>query len=453
MKVILSNKVYVNVPENLQEEVRREFTFTVPDPFNENKPNYVPRYVSQVMFLKNTACVSRGNLDKIVAILGEDEVNVIDKTISVPVNIPKPTFTPRDDQATIVDDFVDNDRRIALVNGKPGFGKTILALFLAYRLQEKTLVVCTTTNIRDQWIAEVKKWFGFTPGVIGGGKFSNPEAPIVIGNIQTVFKFKDKISKMFGMLIVDECHHCSASTFNDVIEHSHAKYRIGLSGTLKRKDGLHCLFPGLFSSKIYSPEESNTLPIKVVRLLTNITFPGNHMIPWAIRTNNLYNNPDYRELTRVLAQMSIDRGYKVLVTGDRVEYLKWLQESLENTRLFIGEAPYNTTETRTQYLQDIDNGTASGVVASTSIFSEGISANPLSMLIHTNSTNNASLIEQLGGRIRRMFPGKKLPIIIDIVLKGGTAENHSKEREAIYLELGWEVCTVNSFSGLQKQLT
>lgn len=460
MKIVLSNKVYVKVPEDLAETLKKLFTFEIPDPFNSSKPNYIPRYVGQAMSLnKETLTISRGHFESvksaILSNIPNTEFNIIDRTISVPVKIPSPSFTLRQDQSNVVNQFEEGITRNineCLLNGNPGFGKTIAALAIAYRLQQKTLVVCTTTTIRDQWVAEVKKWFGFTPGIIGAGSIKNIESPIVIGNIQTVVKYKTELSKQFGLLVIDECHHCSATTFNDVIEYSHAKYRLGLSGTLIRKDGLHILFPGLFGTNVLIPPENNILSPTVVKLNTNLEFPGNHMMPWATRLNKLYDNPDYKFIVKALIRMALERGYVPLITSDRVSMLKELLEEFPDMRLFIGEPPHNDTATRELYIKEVLNGKATGILASTGIFSEGMSVNNLSLLIHLSSTNNESLLSQLAGRIMRIHPNKNSPIIIDLLLSGVTGINHWKSRKAFYESRGWKIKHAASYSDLDRFL-
>lgn len=93
----------------------------------------------------------------------------------------------------------------------------------------------------------------------------NIDSPIVVGNIQTVVKYANELSREFGLLILDEVHHCPASTFDKVLNHSFAAVKLGLSGTLLRKDGKHVLFKGWFGSNIIVPKEENVLIPTVLR--------------------------------------------------------------------------------------------------------------------------------------------------------------------------------------------
>ena len=115
-------------------------------------------------------------------------------------------------------------------------------MHIAAKLGQKTLVVTHTSALRDQWAEEVEKLYGFMPGIIGGGKYSI-NGPIVVGNVQSIVKNMDVVAKGFGTIIMDEAHHTPATTFTNIINECHGRYRIALSGTMTRKDGKHCLFP------------------------------------------------------------------------------------------------------------------------------------------------------------------------------------------------------------------
>ena len=116
MKIVLSNKVYVKVPEDLAETLKKLFTFEIPDPFNSSKPNYIPRYVGQAMSLnKETLTISRGHFESvksaILSSIPNTEFNIIDRTISVPVKIPSPSFILRQDQSNVVNQFEEGITR------------------------------------------------------------------------------------------------------------------------------------------------------------------------------------------------------------------------------------------------------------------------------------------------------------------------------------------------------
>ena len=113
-------------------------------------------------------------------------------------------------------------------------GKDFTGLAIAAKLGQKTLVVTHTTNLRNQWEKEVKKCFGYTAGRIGSGMF-NIDAPIVCGNIQTLYRRMDDIKKEFGTIILDEMHHVSSPTFTRIVDEMPSRYKIDLLELLKEK--------------------------------------------------------------------------------------------------------------------------------------------------------------------------------------------------------------------------
>lgn len=313
------------------------------------------------------------------------------------------------------------------------FGKTISALAIAHKLQEKTLIVCTNVDIRRMWEKEIEKWFGYEPSIIGSGK-KEWDKPITVSNIQTIRKLGMELSGEFGFLVIDEAHHCTASTFDSLVMNSRAKYKLGLTGTLWRKDGLHVCFPNYFGTKIFKPKESNTLPPTIHRYKIPLDIPGTSKVPWALRINELYEDPVYRGKIRDLANSYALLGHKVLVVADRTELLEWLNEdNLVPSFMITGKI-----EDRLD-IQDAVTSCKGGCVlyATQSIFAEGISLNALSCVILGAPTNNQSLVNQVIGRIQRIQEGKLAPVAIDLHLKGNTGSRHASTRKGIYATRGW----------------
>ncbi|QQO38488.1 DNA helicase [Vibrio phage VPG01] len=426
MKVVLSNKAYLKPDDQLRERLEKNLTYQIFEPHSKTS---IPKLILHYgLVAKGTYWLPVSRLD----LLQGYEVEYIDKRTILPETFPEPKFTLREDQQEIFDEADDS----CIINAKPGFGKTILALALAWKLGQKTLVVCTTTAIRDMWIDEVRKWFDIEPGIIGSGQFDH-ESPITIGNIQTLSKHGIKLADQFGLMIVDEMHHTPASTFTKLLMESKARYKIGLSGTLKRKDGLECLFKDFFGMKVFVPEVANTIPPTIHLYDTDVELSGNQMIPWANKVNAVMENPHYRKQVLALANCYIKMGHKVIVVSDRIEFLKYIHEHVKGrSALFIGET---STEDRIQLQKDMSAGKLDIFNASQNIFSEGISQNELScMILGSPIGDNESLLEQLAGRIMRKAEGKLDPVLVDLKLEGWTGGRHRRARTAIYGKNGWQ---------------
>lgn len=445
MKVSISNKVYCKPTPEQWDYISKQTTYHIDTPGSK-----YPK-----MF-KNSGSVSeeikwfpvtRLDLLENLGIVPE----IIDRRTLVPVEIPEPIFKLREeDQLPIFEECDDT----CIVNGKPGFGKTILALALAWKFGQKTLVICTNTTIREMWIKEVRKWFGFEPGVIGSGKF-NIDPPIVISNIQTVNKHAITLRKTFGTVIVDEVHHCVATTFTNFLEESTARYKIGLSGTLKRKDGLNVMFKDYFGFKIFSPPVNNTLPPTIHRFRLKTQISGNMNVPWALRANDVYSDPEYKLAMITACELYCRAGHRVLFVSDRIELIDTILAALDErgitTYRIVGETDL---EGREQVQKDVAKGGPSVLGASQSIFSEGVSLNQLSCLVLGSLVNNESLLEQLAGRIQRITEGKLDPVMIDFQLEGGTGINQAQGRTAVYRNNGWDIInfSLDNMSKLEKIL-
>lgn len=436
LKVSISNRMYFKPDEELWEYVKTHTTYSIMTPGAK-----FPKV------FQNCGKVGKGIYWMPITRMDLLEnkgfkPQVIDRRACPSAKIPKPSFNLRPDQKEIYDDIVKDGVENCIINGKPGFGKTILALALAHALQVKTLVICTNTSIRTMWVKEVERHFGFTPGIIGSGKM-NIDSPIVISNIQTLNKHSQKLGKEFGLVIVDEMHHCVATTFTNFLTFSSAKYKIGLSGTLKRKDGLNVMFKDFFGTKVYSPSINNTVPPTIHTYKIPVELSGNMAVPWATRANDVYMHPVYKSVIQDLCRIYADLGHKVLFVSDRTAILEELSEFLNSIDIPAEVIIGTTGETERLDIQGrVARGETKVLCASQSIFSEGISLNELSCLILGSLVNNESLLEQLAGRIQRITEDKLDPVFVDIRLTGGVAWNQAASRRAVYLNNGWKVLDI-----------
>ena len=274
-------------------------------------------------------------------------------------------------------------------------------------------------------------------GIIGSGEFDIDHS-IVVGNIQTLTKIIPEIAKEFGTVIVDECHHVTATTFTAFLDGMYARYKIGLSGTMKRKDGKHILFRDFFGSKLFQPAEENTLTPTVKVVKTGVALTAGE--PWAKKINLLLYDPDYQDFIATVAKIEIERGHKVLIIADRVEFLQKVGEQIGETCVCITGG--TTFEERTELIRQIENNEKSCIAGSRQIFSEGISVNILSCVILAAPIANDSLLEQIIGRIQRKHDDKPNPLVIDMHFSGPSDRKQNNDRLAFYQRKGWEIVGV-----------
>ena len=424
MKAVISNRIYLEVSQEYKDFLAKELTYTIPS-YNPHDPPIVIKNMSRIR--ENLVTIPIGRTDLI-----PDDYEVVDKRVYVPVDFPEFKFPLRESQQAVYDEIEDN----SIINAWVSWGKTFTGLAIAGKLGQKTLVITHTVPLRNQWAKEVEKVYGFTPGIIGSGKFEL-DSPIVIGNTQTLYRNIPKVRQEFGTIILDEMHHVSSPTFSKVIDTNYCRYKIGLSGTIERKDGKHVVFKDYFGSKVFKPPKENFMVPTVNIVRSEIRFADGARIPWANRVTALANNEEYRHTVAMLAAAYAARGHKVLVVSDRVHFLKSCAELAgENAICVTGEVSHEDRET---LINEVKAGRKDILFGTQAIFSEGISVNNLSCLILGTPVNNEPLLTQLIGRIIRKEENKRDPVIVDIHLKGNTARKQASNRIGHYMKQGYKI--------------
>jgi len=408
----------------LQDKIDRELTYTIPT----HNPLDPPQVIKNMGIIRNgLVSLPIGRMDLI-----PEHYEIVDKRIHVPVDFPEFRFELRDSQKKVFDEIEDN----AIINAWVSWGKTFTGLAIAGKLGQKTLVVTHTVPLRNQWAKEVEKVYGFKPGIIGSGQF-DLDSPIVIGNTQTLYRNIEKIRKEFGTIILDEMHHVSSPTFSKILDTNYCRYKIGLSGTIERKDGKHVVFRDYFGNTLFKPPKENYMTPTIHLVASEIRFMDGAKIPWANRVTKLSNDEEYRHTISMLAAAYAARGHKVLVVSDRVAFLKACAELSGDKAICVtGDVAHEDRET---LVDQILYGDANILYGTQAIFSEGISVDTLSSLILATPVNNEPLLTQLVGRVIRKKEGKISPVIIDIHLKGNTARKQASNRVGFYMKQGWDM--------------
>lgn len=422
-KAVLSNRIFMNFSEDLYTNCKMNLTFKIPAKI----PGDPPVTISLVNIIAN----------KFISIpigakhLIPEDYEIVDKRAIVPVKFPEFKFTLRESQQKIYDEVNDN----CLINANTSWGKTFTCIAIATKLKQKTLVITHTVFLRDQWVKEIEKTLGIKPGIIGSGKLDYKNHNIVVCNIQTMRKHAEKLKNEFGTIILDEVHHCPASIFEGTMNIMKARYKIGASATLERKDYMHVVIPSYFSKKIYKPKEENQMTPEIYMLKTDIPFSSNNMIPWASRINQLCARKEYKELITGLAANFADAGHLTLVVSDRTKFLEDCNSiHYDRSVIVTGE-----TKNRDELHKELENREKDILYGAISIYKEGISLNWLSCLVLATPINNNPLLRQLIGRIVRQHPNKPTPIVVDIVLKGATAKKQARVRAGHYMDRGYKI--------------
>ncbi len=125
----------------------------------------------------------------------------------------------------------------------PGVGKTVVGTYLVAARGCSTLILVHRQPLLDQWLAQLSLFLGLEPkqiGQIGAGKKTG-NGQLDVAMIQSLVR-KDNVQDIvahYGQVIVDECHHLPAVSFERVLAEVKARYVVGLTATPQRRDGHH----------------------------------------------------------------------------------------------------------------------------------------------------------------------------------------------------------------------
>ena len=143
--------------------------------------------------------------------------------------------TLRDDALNLFDGSV---RRL-LIQAATGSGKTVVFTSIADHYLAQGLPILVLSHRREilqQAKSKLEAVTGQKVGIIQGSVKPNYDLPIQVGSIQTIVNRLDKVGR-FGLIISDECHHCSSSTYRKVLRHFDKAHPLGVSETHRRMDG------------------------------------------------------------------------------------------------------------------------------------------------------------------------------------------------------------------------
>ena len=163
----------------------------------------------------------------------------------------------RNYQIPVVGAFVDTDAlyKCGIIDLPCGFGKTSCALNIVSRLAVKTLVIVHKSFLMGQWEERIRQFLPTARiGRIQGEKFDVDDKDIVMGMLQSLSMkaYPADAFEGFGLTIIDECHHIPSEVFSRTLNKVTTRHILGLSATVKRKDGLSKLLNMFVGEVVYT---------------------------------------------------------------------------------------------------------------------------------------------------------------------------------------------------------
>jgi superfamily II DNA or RNA helicase len=337
--------------------------------------------------------------------------------------------TLRADQQAALAAIVRHD--IGVMCAPTAFGKTVTAAALIARRGVNTLVLVHRTELQKQWNERLLAFLGADKkviGTIGGGK-AKPTGKIDIAVMRSLFR-QGKVSEIvenYGQVIVDECHHLSAFSFEAILKRARAKFVLGLTATPFRRDGrqpiifMQC---GPIRHTAAAPEGApKALEVIPRHLKTRFELTADAGIQELFR--RLATDAGRTSMISAEIRAAFDQGRKVLVLTERTEHLEALGADLVRhvPTLFTLHGRMSKKQ-RLELLRELETlaPDAPRVLLSTGkLVGEGFDHPPLDTLVLAMPISWKGTLQQYAGRLHREQANKSSVQIIDFVDVGHPA--------------------------------
>jgi superfamily II DNA or RNA helicase len=341
-----------------------------------------------------------------------------------------------------------------ILSAPTAFGKTVIGACIIARRSVSALVLVHRRQLMDQWRERLAAFLELpitNIGQIAGGK--NKRTGIVdvavIQSLQRKGSVQDFVAE-YGHVIVDECHHLSAFTFERVLREAKAKYVLGLTATPTRKDGHHPIIymqcgPIRFHLSPKKAAESSPLEHKVIPRFTEFGWnrPENetaiHDIYGALVTDHQRNDLIVHDL-----QQALSNGHSPLVLTSRKEHLDYLAGRLRGIcqHVFVLKGGMGAKQRKqvAESLALVSTHEPRMILATGSYLGEGFDDARLDTLFLAMPVSWRGTLQQYVGRLHRLHENKKEVLVYDYsdVLVPMLARMY-KKRLAGYSALGYVV--------------
>lgn len=352
----------------------------------------------------------------------------------------------------------------AVVRGKNGVlvmpcgsGKTQCGLEIISRLGGRALWLTHTQDLLTQSRERAKAVLsGAGFGSITAGKV-DIGTHITFATVQTLSKLDlSAYRNQWSVIIVDECQHCAGSPtrvsqFYKVVSSLAAWYKIGLTATPKRADGLQDAMFAILGPKLHEVTREqvahNTCRIQVRTIGTGYVpeydaiLMGDGSIDYNKLIDNLISDRERAEFVGDTVCDVAEDG-PTMVLANRVQYLRDLQAYCDTIRSVCISGQWQSKkakEERRQALDALKNGEIDCIFATYQLAAEGLDVPCLRYVVFATPEQNETTVTQAAGRVGRKADGKDHGTVIDFVDDFGMYRNWRKKRLSVYKKLDCDI--------------
>lgn len=358
------------------------------------------------------------------------------------------------EQKVAVDAMLLHDDGVLLA--PPGAGKTVMGCALIAERKVSTLILVHRKQLQDQWRSRLGQFLGLEQKQVGAlaGDGVQGGSSIVIGMIQALAKspHPGALLEPFAQVIVDECHHVPAASFEAVMKACPARYFLGLTATPNRKDGLQKILFLQCGPIRHRMETAADPAIDRLLVLRDIHLglpPQKMQMPvhqlWGLLAN-------HEERNRIIAADIADalaQGRRCAVLSDRKEHLVTLERILSEAlpggakhvhRINGTMGKKARAATLANVVDHVEEGAGFALLATSSLVGEGFDLPQLDTLFLTLPVSFKGRIIQYAGRLHRVCEGKSEVRIYDYSEPDHPLTTHMhRKRMVVYRSMGYRV--------------
>ncbi|MDA8335175.1 MAG: DEAD/DEAH box helicase family protein [Peptococcaceae bacterium] len=444
VRITLGNLVYVEkrgLPSALLNRLQRLAALQNPEFYKTQamrlpvarKDRIIPRVIACAEDFPGHIGLPRGCLDEVVRLLAAHDIRakVADERFAGnPIAAAfKGELTSLQAEAAATLTADDNGILLAAT----AFGKTVVGAWVIAARKVNTLVIVDGTKLMEQWRDKLTTFLDLPTeriGQVGDGKVM-PTGVIDVAMIQSLYHKADRtvddLVGEYGQVIFDECHHVSAFTFEQVLKQAKARYILGLTATLVRKDGLHPIVimqcgPVRFrqdarQGTAAQPFEHVVFP-RITRFMPReMVEPGIQEICSALVTDDGRNGLICYDVLQAL-----HTGRSPLILTQRKEHVDHLAKRLEGVarHVIVLQGGMGKKERRAvaERLAAIPDREERVIVAIGRFIGEGFDDARLDTLFLVGPVSWKGTLQQYAGRLHRLHEDKKVVQIYDYVDAG-----------------------------------
>ena len=436
VRAVLAQSVFVEkagLPSPLVNEIKRLAAFQNPEFYKKQAMRLstalTPRVVTCAEDLPQHVAVPRGCLDDLRGLLADhgaalriDDQRQDGEGLEMEFKGQLTAIQEQAAQSLLHDD-------IGVFVAPPGVGKTVVGAYLVSARRRSTLILVHRKPLLDQWVAQLSMFLGIPSseiGRIGGGK-NKPTGRLDVAMLQSLVRkgnVSDEVAK-YGHIIIDECHHLPAFSFERVLSEVKSRYITGLTATPYRRDGHQPIIhmqcgPVRFAVDSRSDAARRPFSRRLIVRETAFTadaFAREASIQEVYAALAAHEKRNGLILDDVIA--ALVKGCSPIVLTERTDHLEFLADRLRPfaRHLIVLQGRMSTKARReaAAQLAGVPEGEERLVLATGRYIGEGFDDARLDTLFLALPVSWKGTLVQYAGRLHRVYSGKTEVRIYDYV--------------------------------------